>query len=37
VYGWSRRARALVGLGDAAAAADAERQANEHRARFNVV
>jgi tetratricopeptide (TPR) repeat protein len=37
VYGWTRRARALVGLGDAAAAADAERQANEHRAGFNVV
>ena len=36
VYGWSQRASALRGLGDAAAAADAERQATEYRARFDV-
>ncbi len=36
VYGWSRRARAMNGLGDAAAAAHAERQATDHQARFVV-
>ena len=36
VYGWSRRARALDGLGDAVAAAEAERLATEHRSRFDV-
>jgi tetratricopeptide (TPR) repeat protein len=34
VYGWSQRARAMHGLGDVAAAADAERRAREHRTRF---
>jgi len=36
VYAWNQRARAMRGLGDSAAAADADRQAGEHRARFVV-
>jgi tetratricopeptide (TPR) repeat protein len=34
VYGWTQRARALRGLGDAIAAQDAERRATDHRSRF---
>lgn len=34
VYSWTQRARALRGLGDPAAAAEADRRAAEHRARF---
>ena len=34
VYGWDQRARAMRGLGDSAAEADAHRHAAEYRARF---
>jgi hypothetical protein len=34
VYGWTQRARALRGLGDAAGAADAAGRADTYRARF---
>jgi tetratricopeptide (TPR) repeat protein len=37
VYAWNQRARAMRGLGDSVAAGEAERQADEHRARFAVV
>jgi tetratricopeptide (TPR) repeat protein len=34
VYGWTQRARALRGLGETAAAEDAERRATDYRRRF---
>ncbi len=34
VYGWTQRARALRGLGDAVAADDAQRRAEDYRRRF---
>ena len=37
VYGWTQRARALRGLGDETAAADADANAAAHRARFAAV